>query len=96
MSKTAQDLLAQDEALDLILRERDHQDALKAAGKFQKTCADDMPNLECLAVLVEEVGEVSRHVCDEMHGKGLDVDALKAEIAQVAAVSLAWLEGLSK
>ena len=39
-------------------------------------------------VLTEECGEVARAVLD------LDVDATRAELIQVAAVAVAWLEAL--
>jgi NTP pyrophosphatase (non-canonical NTP hydrolase) len=92
-AKTAKELLAQDEALDLILRERDRQDALKAAGKFDRTCADAMTEFERLAVLAEEFGEVAKEV---QPGQPVHVERLRAELSQVAAVCLAWLEGLGK
>jgi NTP pyrophosphatase (non-canonical NTP hydrolase) len=39
-------------------------------------------------VLAEECGEVARAVLDK------DDDALRTELAQVAAICLAWLEAL--
>lgn len=41
-----------------------------------------------VAVLLEEAGEVARAVLD------LDNDSLRAELVQVAAVAIAWLEGI--
>lgn len=41
-----------------------------------------------VAVLTEEVGEVSRAVLD------IDHENLRAELVQVAAVAVAWLEAL--
>ena len=41
------------------------------------------------AVLAEEVGEVARAVLDRESD-----DRLRAELVQVAAVAVAWLEGL--
>ena len=41
-----------------------------------------------VAVLTEEVGEVARAVLDG------DKDQLRAELVQVAAVAVAWLESL--
>jgi hypothetical protein len=42
-----------------------------------------------VAVLLEEVGEVARAVLEG------DPQNLRAELVQVAAVAVAWLEGLS-
>lgn len=41
-----------------------------------------------VAVLAEECGEVARAVLDK------DPDALRGELVQIAAVCVAWLEGL--
>jgi hypothetical protein len=41
-----------------------------------------------VAVLTEECGEVARAVLER------DTDALRRELVQVAAVAVAWLEGL--
>jgi hypothetical protein len=78
-----------------VYRERLRQDELKRAGRFSHTCADDLPNGDKLAVLVEEVGEVSRAVIEhaklanDVHGKDL-----RKELIQVAAVCVAWAESL--
>ena len=40
-------------------------------------------------VLAEECGEVSRAVLEK------DADGLRSELVQVAAVAVAWLEGIS-
>jgi hypothetical protein len=84
------------DALADVYHERRRQDDLKAAGRFAHTCADvDMGNAERLAVLVEEVGEVARCVSEtaglanDKHGRDL-----RAELVQVAAVAVAWIEGL--
>lgn len=45
------------------------------------------PTVKC-AVLAEECGEVSRAVLDNDH------ESLRAELIQVAAVAVAWLEGI--
>ncbi|WP_198144303.1 hypothetical protein [Parafrankia sp. EUN1f] len=42
-----------------------------------------------LPVLVEEVGEVARAMLE-----GADLDHLRAELVQVAAVALTWVEAL--
>lgn len=46
-------------------------------------------DLAKLGVLAEELGEVARAVLDG------DGDGLRAELAQVAAVAVAWLESLT-
>lgn len=58
-------------ATELILlsvqNERARQEELKTNGKFTYTCADsDIPYSECLAVLAEEFGEVSREVTEHI------------------------------
>jgi NTP pyrophosphatase (non-canonical NTP hydrolase) len=82
------DLNAQDRAIAAIRVERMRQERLKAAGKFAATPADDIPDTDKLPMLVEEVGEVARAICD---GVGR-----YAELVQVAALALAWLEYLEK
>ncbi len=76
----------------LVAKEGERQDQLKAQGRFQYTCADrGVPDSMKLAILVEEVGEVARHVCD----RGDLVD-MKEELIQVAAVAVAWAERISE
>jgi NTP pyrophosphatase (non-canonical NTP hydrolase) len=83
------------EALGLVALERSRQERLKASGKFAATCADAlMSPAEKLAVLVEEVGEVARHLCDARAPDGIDAQGLRDELTQVAAVAVAWLESL--
>ena len=87
---------------DVILaeigEERARQDRLKSEGKFKYTCADDIHNETRLAVLAEEVGEVARAVCELMPATRanlpLGTTHLREELIQVAAVCLAWVEGL--
>lgn len=81
-----------------VVRERHRQDDLKAEGRFRFTCADDeMSNVERLACLVEEVGEVAQEVLTQKDRRlardteGTD-EALREEITQVAAICVAWLE----
>lgn len=84
-----------------VHRERLRQEQRKAEGRFEFTCADDgLTNAEKLAILVEEVGEVAREVLTQ-EGRRLARDtvgtkeALRAELVQVAAVAVAWIEVLS-
>lgn len=68
------------------------QDDLARAGKFDGTHV--MPggtDLERLAVLVEEFGEVSIEVCKAITlGGQIRRPGLREELIQVAAVALAW------
>ena len=50
--------------------------------------AGDTADLLRLTVLTEEVGEVGRAILDRDHPN------LRAELIQVAAVAVAWLEGM--
>ena len=83
-------------AAELAVGEVDRQDTLARRGKFGGTHV--MPggtDLERLAVLAEEFGEVSIEVC-----KGIEVDGqarrpgLRDELIQVAAVALAWVAAI--
>lgn len=79
-----------------MLAERDEQD-LRYPGR---TCAEIADELSCLAILTEEVGEVAKEVVELTLGPLVESPAkkrelLRAELVQVAAVSLAWMERLS-
>lgn len=90
-------------AIALVVAERDRQQALKFTGKFVYTCADAaMSDADALAVLVEEVGEVAKEI-NETIGRFLGAaqygeyrERLRAELVQVAAVAVAWVEKLGK
>lgn len=80
------------------VREVGRQDRLAREGKFGGTHV--MPggtDLERLAVLAEEFGEVSIEVC-----KGIEVDGqdrrpgLRDELIQTAAVCLAWVAAIDE
>ena len=73
-----------------VAAERLRQEGLKASGKFPATCADPIPDGAKLAILMEEVGEVARAINDRQSR-----DELRAELVQVAAVAVAWLEAMS-
>lgn len=75
--------------LSEVYEERVRQEELKASGRFAYTCADaECTDGQALAILVEEVGEVARAMCE---GKGL-----RDELIQVAAVAVAWVERMDK
>jgi len=88
--------LIPNEILLEVVAERARQERLKAEGRFRFSCADvEMSNGERLAVLGEEFGEVARafletqRLANDRHNKDL-----RAELIQVAAVAVAWVEGL--
>ena len=87
-----------DWALRDARKEIQRQDNLARSGKFGGTHV--MPggtDLQRLAVLAEEMGEVSIEVC-----KGIEVDGqvrrpgLRDELIQVAAVALAWVAAIDE
>lgn len=83
-----------------VRNERRRQEYLRTQGKFRATCAttgdNALDDFECLAVLAEEFGEVSRAVCEQMAGSNELVRmSLREELIQVAAVAVAWVERLS-
>ena len=51
--------------------------------------SDQVESIVKVAVLAEEVGEVSRAVLDYAHP-----EQLRTELVQVAAVAVAWLESM--
>jgi NTP pyrophosphatase (non-canonical NTP hydrolase) len=79
------------EAYALIAFERERQGAKWAQphdwGRGDCSSAGVAPIVKA-AVLAEECGEVARAVLD------LDDTQLRTELVQVAAVAVAWLEGL--
>lgn len=84
------------EVFELIARERVRQRELLAAGRFKHCCdSREISNFQKLAIATEELGEVAREIF-EMHDKN-DFSperkaALRAELVQLAAVTVAWLE----
>ena len=74
-------------ALHAVRGAREAQDVMKLEGRFEFTCADDeLSDDERLTILVEEDGEVARAIHQRLPGE------LRAELIQVAAVALAWIE----
>lgn len=75
----------------LIDTERERQAEkwdLAHAWGYGDCSSDDVPLIVKVAVLSEESGEVARAVLDRDDAK------LRAELVQVAAVAVAWLESL--
>lgn len=87
---------------DAIFRERERQEKLKADGRFEFTCADLGATDQARAIiLVEEIGEVCRVILNlekQTHDepKKGTLAQLRSELVQVAAVTVAWIEGLDK
>ena len=76
--------------VDLVVAERARQEQLLADGVLPALCSQpDCPDVLRLAALIEEVGEVGRAIHDG------DPDNLREELVQVAAVAIAWLEGIA-
>lgn len=89
---------ATDIVLALVAAERERQEVLKRSGRFKHTCADTgLTDAQKLCILTEELGEVARAVQEaadtagDKHGKDL-----MEELVQVAAVAVAWVEGVMK
>lgn len=81
-------------ALVAVSKERDRQEELILAGRIPWNCADpSIADDKKLAVLVEEVGEVARAMLEGTYRPD-QLEALLAEVVQVAAVAVAWVEAL--
>lgn len=94
---------SKDKILAEILAERLRQDELKAKGKFPNTCADDISNDRRNTILCEEYLEVVRaaNELEDFVGTSEETqkklkEALRSEVIQVAAVCMAWAEGLDR
>jgi NTP pyrophosphatase (non-canonical NTP hydrolase) len=86
-----------EDALWDVSRERVSQDHAKATGRFLYTCADsELSDVQRLAVLAEEFGEVSREVAEEVAGHYKDLEKLRKELIQTAAVCVAWVESIDE
>src|SRR5688572_1972987 len=72
--------------------------AEKWGGRYQRgvgdCCSLSVDPLVKMAVLSEEVGEVGRALLDSGTTAYCD-EAVRAELVQVAAVAVAWLESLT-
>jgi hypothetical protein len=80
------------EVLELVAAERDRQRVKWATphgwGRGDCSTLDPPDDRVKLAVLAEEFGEVARALLEH------DRDGLAAELVQVAAVCVAWLEAV--
>lgn len=80
--------------VEQIWRERERQRALFRQRKIAFDVASPIPDARRkFRVLAEEVGEVA-HAIDQIENHGLARGNLHAELIQVAAVCVAWLESL--
>lgn len=78
-----------------VRAERKRQQTLKESGRFRHTLDDNDPgytDLERLACVLEELAEVGKAILGES-GHVIDGGDLDKELTQVAALSIAWLEG---
>lgn len=83
--------MRREDVFKLITAERDRQSDRWSAphGWGQGDCSSpDVEPIVKVAVLTEEAGEVARAVLDSTDGD------LRTELVQVAAVAVAWLEGM--
>lgn len=83
--------LARAMVVEKVAAERKRQNELKAQGKFTHTAADEVDAFKKLAILLEEVGEVAKAL-----NEGDDLASLQDELVQVAAVAIAWSEGIER
>jgi hypothetical protein len=83
--------MTRDAIIAAVIAERSRQHD-KWAGPHAWGAGDcsspDVTDTTKATVLLEEAGEVARAVLEQ------DPDALRVELVQVAAVAVAWLEGL--
>jgi hypothetical protein len=87
------------QALKEVAYERQRQLQLQRLGRFRYTLSDDgLRDSERLACITEEVGEVARN-CLARRALVSDGDtndaALRKELCQIAALSVAWMERLA-
>lgn len=82
-------------ALALVAVERARQEELWPG----QTCSGVLPHAAKLAVLLEEVGEVAHELTEALNDspggiEAPDLESLRTELVQVAAVATAWVESL--
>jgi hypothetical protein len=79
--------------LDDVTAERARQDFLQERGVFPATLAQEgLSAADRLAVVAEEFGEVSREVAEAIASGVLNETHLRAELVQLAACAVAWVE----
>jgi hypothetical protein len=81
-----------------VLQERERQDRLRDEGRFRATLADSLTHRERLTLVAREFGEVARAtplwVDQRPVLTDLNIDDLRVELVQLAAVAVAWVEGI--
>lgn len=84
-----------------VIQERVRQETLRIEGVFAHTLNEpDYTMSQKLATLTEELGEISRVIQNiecmrlKQEGQQLYLPSLRNELLQLAALSVAWLEGL--
>jgi len=89
-------------ALESVASERARQEALREAGRFQYTPASHgVSDLQCFAMLAEELGEVARQTLTQpddaiAYDTAGSREDLRGELIQVAAIATAWVERLDR
>ncbi len=91
------DSFQEDALRDVVAELRRQVEKFGADG----TCASpSMLDVERLAILTEELGEVAECVIEARWPRGTTVEDaryfMRAELIQVAAVAVAWVEGLDR
>jgi NTP pyrophosphatase (non-canonical NTP hydrolase) len=88
------------DVLSEVNRERHRQEDLRREGRFEFTCASaGRDNFQRLAILLEEVGEAARaalelgNLSHDKHSPDARKQ-LRKELVQIAAVAVAFVEGL--
>lgn len=88
-------MMSLDAAMRLGVVQEVLTEASRAGAKFGAQAG--LTDTEWLAVLVEEVGEAARELNETgLAGQPRDLELLRAEVIQVAAVALRWLEAVER
>ena len=94
-------VIRQGRILGEVIDETGRQEQLVREGRFEWTLAmPGVANEKRLAVLAEEVGEAAKEVTelliagDKGHATAGTLLRLRAELVQVAACAVSWIEGI--
>ena len=79
--------MPQEKIIDQILQERKRQD--------MKWGIQNHNHANWLLILTEEIGEAAKEA-NEIHFRDGDVEKLKTELIQSAAVIVSWLENIER
>lgn len=77
-----------------VLEERHRQELLRERGRFTHTARTEPDPFRALAYLTEEVGEAARAVIASSGAASDGGGDLRTELIQIAAVAVAWVEGI--